>query len=156
MNKIEVELKDKKDFVNKYNNNRISNELYNYIKEESKLINLKEKININIKTNFKMTDKEKELLALNIKKTSQEELNDMEYIENKILLKELLLLGLGITVIFFFYLLRSNQFISEIILIVGWLIIWEALDRLLFTRTKNKLAIKRLKQIIKSDIDYID
>jgi len=156
MNKIEIELKDKKDFVSKYNNNRISNELYNYIKEESKLLNIKEQFNIEIKPQFKMTDEEKELLALNIKKTTSEEIKDLEYIEQKVLIKELLFLMIGIIITFFWFVVRKSEFISEIILIIGWLFVWEAVKKLVFSKVENRLNIKRLKQIVKSDIDYID
>jgi len=102
-----------------------------------------------------MTDKEKELLSRNIKKTCTEEINDIEFLEQKVLLKELMLLLLGAIIIFFCFLIKNTAFISEIILIIGWLFIWESLDKLIFSRTENKLKIKRLKQIIKSDIDYI-
>lgn len=156
MNKIEIELKDKKDFVSKYNNNRISNELYNYIKEESKLLNIKEQISIEIKPQFKMTDEEKELLAINIKKTTSEEIKDLEYIEQKVLIKELLFLMIGIIITFFWFVVRKSEFISEIILIIGWLFVWEAVKKLVFSKVENRLNIKRLKQILKSDIDYID
>lgn len=156
MNKIEIELKDKKDFISKYNNNRISSDLYNYIKEESKLLNIKEQFNIEIKPQFKMTDEEKELLALNIKKTTSEEIKDLEYIEQKVLIKELLFLMIGIIITFFWFVVRKSEFISEIILIIGWLFVWEAVKKLVFSRAENRLNIKRLKQIVKSDIDYLD
>jgi len=156
MSNIEIELKDKKDFISKYNSNRISRDLYNYIKEEVKLTNIKEKININIKTRFKITDKEKELLALNIKKTCTEEINDIKYLEQRVLLKEIFLLIIGMFIIFLCFLIKKTIFISEIILIVGWLFIWESLDRLMFSRTQNKIKIKRLKQLVKSDINYLD
>ena len=156
VNKIEIELKDKNDFVSKYNNNRISKDLYNYIKEEIKLLNVKEQINIEIKSKFKMTDEEKELLALNIKKTTNEEIIDLEYIEQKVLLKEMLFLMIGIIITFLWFIVRKSEFISEIILIIGWLFVWEAVKKLVFSRVENRLNIKRLKQIVKSDIDFID
>ena len=156
MNTIEIELKDKSDFCNKYNNNKISNDLYNYIKEEVKLLNIKEQINIEVKPQFKMTDKEKELLALNIKKTCKEKIDDIKYLEERILLKEILLLLIGLIIIFLCFLVKNSAFISEIILIIGWLFIWESLYSLIFRRTKNKILKERLKSIINSDIDFID
>lgn len=156
MNKLEIELKDKKDFVSKYNSNRISSDLYNYLKDEIKLINIKEKIKIQIKPQFKMLDEEKELLALNIKKTCKEEIDDIKYLEERILLKEILLLLIGLIIIFLCFLVKNSAFISEIILIIGWLFIWESLYSLIFRRTKNKILKERLKSIINSDIDFID
>ena len=156
MKKIEVHLKDKNDFTSRYNENRISSDLYTYIKKEVKLADIKDKINIEISTDFKLTDKEKEQLSLNIKKTSEEEINDIKYIEEKVLLLELLFLFIGFIIIFLYFLIKNIAIISEIVLIIGWLLIWEALDRLIFSRTENKIKKQRLKQIIKSDIDFID
>jgi len=156
MNKIEIVLKDKKDFVSKYNNNRISNDLYKYIKYEAKLTDKKAKINIQIKPSFKMTDKEKELLALNIKKTSREEIEDILFLEHKIILRELIFLILGTIITFICFTIKNSPFISEMFLIIGWLFVWEAVRDIIFTIVQNKDKIKRLKQIIKSDIDYID
>lgn len=156
MNKLEIELKDKKDFVSKYNSNRISSDLYNYLKDEIKLTNIKENIKIEIKPQFKMSDEEKELLALNIKKTCKEEMDDIKYLEERILLKELFLLLIGSIIIFLCFLVKNSAFISEIILIIGWLFIWESLYSLIFRRTKNKIIKERLKSIINSDINYID
>lgn len=156
MNKLKIELKDKKDFVSKYNSNRISSDLYNYLKDEIKLTTIKENIKIEIKPEFKMSDEEKELLALNIKKTCKEEIDDIKYLEERILLKELLLLLIGSIIIFLCFLVKNSAFISEIILIIGWLFIWESLYSIIFRRTKNKILKERLKSIIKSDIDFID
>ena len=154
MNKIQIYLNDKKDYISKFNQERISKELYGYIKNEVKLININKKINIEITSKFSLTDKEKETLALNIKNTSEEELNDIKLLEEKVLLKDLLLLLIGIIVIFIYFILKNTPIISEVILIIGWLFIWEAIARLLFAGTERKIQKQRLKQIIYSDIDF--
>ena len=48
MNKIQIYLNDKKDYISKFNQERISKELYGYIKNEVKLININKKIKIKI------------------------------------------------------------------------------------------------------------
>lgn len=154
MNKIQIYLNDKKDYISKFNQERISKELYGYIKNEVKLININKKINIEITSKFSLTDKEKETLSLNIKNTSEEELNDIKLLEEKVLLKDLLLLLIGIIIIFIYFILKNTPIISEVILIIGWLFIWEAIARLLFAGTERKIQKQRLKQIIYSDIDF--
>ena len=154
MNKIQIYLNDKKDYISKFNQERISKELYGYIKNEVKLININKKINIEITSKFSLTDKEKETLALNIKNTSEEELNDIKVLEEKVILKDLLLLLRGIIIIFIYFILKNTPIISEVILIIGWLFIWEAIARLLFAGTERKIQKQRLKQIIYSDIDF--
>lgn len=156
MNKVEIILKDKNDFVSRYNNNRISRDLYKYIKDEIKLLDVTKKINIEIKPLFKMSDDEKELLAINIKKTCKEEIEDIKYLHQKVILKEILFLIIGIIITFICFTIKNSPVISEIFLIIGWLFVWESVRNIVFTKVENKIKIKRLKQIIKSDIDYID
>lgn len=156
-NKIEINLNDKESYINKFNNNRISSELFEYILEEIKTINIKDKLEINIYTNsLDLTDKEKEKLACMIKDTYQEDFNDLIYIDNILTFKELIMLLIGVLIIIIYVLFNDYQVISEIILIIGWLIIGEALERLFFSKTEAKYKIKRRKQIIKSKINFID
>ena len=156
-NKISICLNEKKDYINKFNQNRISQELYEYIINEAKTISLKGKINIEIKINqFTLTDLEKEQLSKIIKLTFEDDINDLIYFDNKLILKDLILLLIGIIITFICFLFKNLPPISEIILILGWLMIWEALDKLLFSRTENKIKIIRRKQLIKSKITFVD
>ena len=156
-NKIEIYLNDKKDHINNFNKNRISTELFDYILEEIKTINIKEKVNINIYTNnFILTDEEKEGLAMMIKKTYEDDANDLIYIDNVLTFKELIMLLIGVVIIIIYVIFHDSPVISEIILIIGWLIIGEALERLFFSKTEAKHKIKRRNQIIKSKINFID
>ena len=156
-NKISICLNEKKDYINKFNQNRISQELYEYIINEAKTISLKGKINIEIKINqFTLTDLEKEQLSKIIKLTFEDDINDLMYFDNKLILKDLILLLIGIIITFICFLFKNLPPISEIILILGWLMIWEALDKLLFSRTENKIKIIRRKQLIKSKITFVD
>ena len=156
-NKIEIYLNKLEDYKNKFNKNRISSDLFNYILEEIKTINIKEKLEIDIYTNnFTLTDLEKEELALMIKKTYEDDSNDLIYIDNILTFKELIMLLIGIIIIIIYVIFHNSPVISEIILIIGWLIIGEALERLFFTKTEARHKIKRRKQIIKSKINFID
>ena len=156
-NTIEIYLNELEDYKNKYNKNRISQELFDYIIEEIKTINIKEKLNINIYTNnFTLTDEEKEELACIIKTTYKDDSNDLIYIDNILTFKELIMLLIGIIIIIIYAIFHDSPVISEIILIIGWLIIGEALERLFFSKTETKYKIKRRNQIIKSKINFID
>lgn len=59
MKKIRIHLNDKKDYQNKYNDKILSYQLSNYILEETKGIDTKEKIEFSISLDFKMSDIEK-------------------------------------------------------------------------------------------------
>ena len=154
-NKIIIHLNEEKDYINKFNPNRISEELYNYIINEAKTISLTDKIIIEIIQNeYLLTDLQKEELCKVIKMTYEDDMNDLIYFDNKLVLKDLILLLIGIIITFICFLFKNLPPISEIILIKGWLMIWEALDKLLFSRTENKIKITRRKQLIKSKIIF--
>ena len=55
---INIELNKKEDYINKFNNKRISQDLNNYILEEIKTVELNNKITIEINHNFKMNNEE--------------------------------------------------------------------------------------------------
>ena len=56
---INIHLNERTDYINKYNQRILSYDLSNYILEELKGINTKEKIKFNIKSDFVMSDLEK-------------------------------------------------------------------------------------------------
>lgn len=154
---IEIYLNNKKDYTNNFNKNKISPELFQYIIDEVKTINNKDKINLDIYTkNFILNDKEKEDLAMMIKSTFEDDVNDLIYLDNNLIYKELLFLLIGVFIIAIYFIFKDSPVISEIILIIGWLMIWESVGRLVFSRTETKIKIKRRKQVIKSKINFID
>lgn len=57
---IEIYLNNKEEYINEFNDKRLSSNLSNYILEECKGIPHKEKLTFLIKTTFNMDDKEKE------------------------------------------------------------------------------------------------
>lgn len=153
-NIIEIELNNNKDYKNKFNQNRISKELNNYILNEIKSINLTDRIILEIETKFKITEEEKENLVKMIKLSFNDELKELKILEKVSFNKSLILIGLGIMSLIIYYLLLNMIFISEFILIIGWLFIWEAIYELLFSKIKNKISQIRRNQLIHSKIIF--
>lgn len=151
-NIIEIELNNKKDYKNKYNDNRISEELKNYILNETKTIELKDRITIEIDTKFEFLEIEQRDLIKMIKLSYKDDLDELIIYERKLNYQSLILLGIGAIILLFYYLSNNLFFVSEFILIIGWLFIWEAADIFLFIRRKNILKQIKRKQLIKSNI----
>ena len=137
---IEIDLHDKYDLVEKYNENKISNELIKYIIKEAIPIRKNEKIKIviNVKCN-------------NINRDCKEFLKEgliEEY--NKSIQEH------KITDIIIFLFLSSNinneVIWKEILLITGWVPIWEVIDLELFSSTKGKGKIKIINKLLNSEI----
>ena len=151
-NIIEIELKNKVDYKNKFNSERISTEMKDYILNEIKTINLKSKIKIIITCKEKLTLHDKEELNKLIKKTFKDDLYDIE-IEYKIKIKNACIIMLiGIILLLGYYLINNTFFISEYILIIGWLLIWESAALFLFDSGKIKIKEIRVEQLINSEV----
>ena len=143
---INVDIKEMDDLVERYNEEIVSKDLINYILNQAKFINKKDnlKIIINQKFDFecdiiKMINKAlNDLYLLNLKKS---------YINN---IKQFIFLILGI-ICLILYGIVNNPIISEIILIGGWVLIWEMVDLFLFSDTQLKRDKMVLRKLLKSE-----
>lgn len=153
-NIIQIELNNKKDYINKFNNNRISKELHNYILNEIKSINLKDKITLEIQSKFEIKEEEQKNLVKMIKLTYKDDLDELKLYEKKQMKRAIFLMLIGIIILLTYYLSNNLFFVSEFILIIGWLIIWESANVLLFSKNDNKVKQKRRKQLIHSNIIF--
>lgn len=151
---INIELNKKEDYINKFNNKRISQDLNNYILEEVKTVELNNKITIEIDPKFKMTEEEQKELVSMIKLSYKDDLEELLIYEKKIITKALILVAIGIIILVAYYLLNNVFFFGEFILIIGWLMIWEAADGLIFSRTENRVKQTRRNQLIHSNIYF--
>ena len=151
---INIELNKKEDYINKFNNKRISLDLDNYILNEAKTVKLTDKITIEIDSKFKLTEEEQKDLISMIKLSYKEDLDELLMYEKKIMSKAIILMLIGVIILLAYYLSNNLFFISEFILIIGWLMIWEAADGLIFSRTENRVKQTRRRQLMYSHIYF--
>jgi len=153
-NIIEITLNNKKEYLNKYNNNRISKELNDYILEECKTIELNNDIELHIDVKFKINDNEKHKLLDMIRENYGSSIREIEILLKKIYLLNILMILSG-TVFLMFYFISSNiPVISEFILIIGWILIWEGIYNILYQSFKNAINIKRRKKLTNCKIIF--
>ena len=151
---IEVELNNKTDYKNKFNNNRISEELDKYILNETKSVKLNDKIIIEIDNKIELTEEEKKELIKMIKLSYKDDLKELIIYEKRTIKYSLILLLIGSIILLAYYLFNNIFFISEFILIIGWLLIWESADIFLFSRIENRMKQIKRKQLIHSNIIF--
>lgn len=145
---IEVDLHDKFDLVEKYNENKISNELIEYIIKEAIPVNKNEKIKIviNLKCN---TDRN----CIEILKEGLVEEYFKSIKRHKITeIKQICLLIIGIIFLFLSTLINEQVIWKEILLITGWVPIWEVVDQTLFSDITDNGKRKIIKKILDSEI----
>lgn len=141
MKDIAVNLKSELDLYEKYNN-KLSRELIEYLLKETK----KDKIRIIINTSLNIKNIEKTIKDGLM--TAYEETKKFDDVYDN---KQISFFIMG----FIFLLLSSlikYEVIKEIIIIIGWFVIWEGVDIALNLDTKLRINRKKLKKLINSEI----
>lgn len=155
---INVKINKKDDLFNRYNDNNIDDRLISYILNQCKGENVNNQIIINLLTKVHFDDEEKE----NIRNTFIMSFNIINYDEElqrkENQKKSIFLLVVGIICIFISYFLDVEKVLvfGEMIRIIGWVAIWELTDYLLFTSTQVNLKRKRVKQLNKAIINFLE
>lgn len=154
MNEIIINIDNEDDYISKYNSNNLSNDLSNYIYEECKGKPFNNKIGIIIKSNFKLNEEKQKDIVNKIHNNYKMDLDENLLILKYSTIKKMLIFLLGILCLYLSYFLKINFVLSETILIIGWVAIWEAAYACLFESDKNKIKIKRIKKLSTCDIKF--
>lgn len=153
-NILQITLKNKKDYINSFNNDRISRDLNDYILEESKTFNIKKKIEIRIKPEFEMTEEEKNKLVDMIRLSYNDDVKEISYLIKKLITRNIFMFLLGLFILILYYFESNLPIMSEVILIIGWVLIWETIYNLFFAGLKNSTIKKRRLQLVNSNISF--
>ena len=151
---IEITLTNKEDYLNHFNHKRISAELSNYILDESKTFKIKDNIKIHIFHKFFMSEDEQKQLKQIIKENYNNSIQELYTIVNKSKIINLYLFIIGIIFLIFELFLNIIPVISELILIFGWVFIWESIYNSCFGEFKNEIMIRRLKKLKTCEIIF--
>ena len=79
---INIELNKKEDYINKFNNKRISADLDNYILNEAKTVKLTDKITIEIYSKFELTEEEQKDLVSIIRVSYKDDWDELLIYDN--------------------------------------------------------------------------
>lgn len=151
-----IDLKKKGDFVSRYNNNTLDSKLKEYIINELVGYSTESKVTITINSAFELTEEEKEHYVKILKKEFKEDLDEEKYLTKKNKIKEIYSAVVGTLFILASYFMNLDILgvLKEIILIVGWVLIWEVAYSIIFTNGKRKISLRRLKQISNCKIEF--
>lgn len=153
---IKINIKDKESYKCKFNDERLSLELEEYIKSEMQMVKLKDKVTIEIYSDFEMDDKEKETLAFLIKNTYKDDIDEIRIYNKSLKVKDSLMLTFGTFLIIIYYFFENIKFVNEYLIIVGGFFIWKALENFMLLEMENRIKIKKKKQLLYSKIKFMD
>ncbi len=144
---IEIDLNNKYDLIDKYNEKKVTHEIIEYIIKQAKPIkNRRTKIIINNKCKI-----DKDISKL-IKEGLEEEYDRSLEEHNTNNIKQILFLILGITFIFLSTLIDEGVIWKEVLLISGWVPIWEMIEVELFPDVDGRRKRLLIKKILNSEI----
>ena len=150
---IDIILDNKKDFYSPYSNKILNESLYNYIYNECYGEKFDNKVIINICTRKEISDEEKNIMIDMIRRTFGLRVQDEIYYYEKAKDKKIIVFLVGIALIIFYY-LSVILVLRDLILIMGWLAIWESTYSLLNESKKDYIHIVRLKRLARARIYF--
>ena len=145
---VEIDLNSKEDLLEKYNNKRISKDLIEYLISETNFINKKDNVVIQINNNIK-TDIDIAKYLINGLKDEYES-NIKSHLKNNII--QIILFFLGIFFLFLSTQINDNDIWKEILLIGGWVPIWEMIDLELFDDFRGNKRKRIIQKLLDSEI----
>ena len=145
---IEIDINNQNDLIHKYNNKKMSSEIIDYIIQEAMKIKKNEKIKIVINNKCNV---EKDITKM-INDGLKEEYNKSkkEHRDNNI--KQIIFLLLGIIFIFLSTTIEDGVIWKEILLITGWVPIWEMIDVELFSDAEGIRKRRVINKLLQSKI----
>lgn len=145
---IEIDLNNKSDFIDKYNEKKISEELIHHIIKQSIYTKRNEQIKIIIN---KKCEINKDCVKM-IKEGLKEECNRSIEARNRDNMKQITFILLGMLMIFLSTLIEERGFWKEILIISGWVPIWETIEIELFPDIQGRKKRKTIKKLLNSEI----
>ena len=112
-NIIEIHLKNKEDYRNNFNNKKLSYDLSNYILEESKSLNTRQKIRFIVSSNEEMTNYEKEEFIDMLRNNFGTDVSEIININKKEKLSNLVSLLIGIILLIIYSIDFKTLFLAE-------------------------------------------
>ncbi len=145
---IEIDLFNKDDLYEKYNKKNVSRDLIDYIVKTAMFFGKKDKIKIVFNDSLNENVDYIELF----KKTIQDEYNYSlrKHRYNNIM--QIIYLLLGILILFISNFLDNSIIFQELLIIGGWVLIWEMIELEIFTDLEEQKKRRILKRLLNSEI----
>jgi len=143
--RIIVNLENAHEIHHPFNKDTLNPDLVHFLYYEC-LGQANSKIDIHILVEEDLSSEEKAVIRNLIHKHFKEEMREIQIKKQITQVFNLFLFFLGLLFLLISFLL-SNKFIEEIFLILGWIAIWEVVENILFSESKENLKYNRYKSL---------
>lgn len=153
---IEIDLDSKLEYLNKYDDNMISEELLNYVLDT--FDNVKNNVVLQIKFNYNATNKELLKIENLMKKSFLIELDNIKKKLKKQRVIDLLLLLWGMLVLVIYFFMKNYEFVllTELLMITSWVSLWKFVENILFDRRLLIIKKKKYEKLVNAKIELIN
>lgn len=142
---IIIDINNHYELVEKYNDNKISQDMIKYVIKEAMLAKKYDHIKLVINKKCDINNKDvTEMLKVGLKEEYQRSLNQYQS-NNK---RQLFFLCLGFILIFLALLIKERTVIKEILLISGWVPIWEIMELELYPDVYSRRKRKTIDKLL--------
>lgn len=144
---LQIDLMDKHDLIEKYNKNITSKELIKYMIESTPCFSRRDTIKIVINNGIKDLHECTSFIIEGLKNEYDD--NIFKYYRNNLMQVGLLIAGI---IAIFISTLVDVMIIKELVLIGGWVLIWEMVESEIFEDINNRKKIRILRKLLNSEI----
>lgn len=153
---IEIDLDNRLEYLNEFDDNRIADRLCQYILDS--YVDFKNDVELRVKFNYVVKQSEKENINNIFKNSFERYLKQIDREFRWLNLRDVILIALGI--IFFgiyWYFDKYNIFIfAEIFMIIGWVAFWVVAESFLFQRRNLIINRKKYLKLLNAKISIME
>lgn len=151
-NIVEIDLDAKEEYINEYDDSKISENLSHYIIES--VHDVRKNVILKIKFNFQVSSAEKEQVRNMLYRDFKECLTFVNKEIQNLNVRNIILFLVGVILFFlsyFFECMDMNVF-SEFFMVVTWVSFWEVAENFLFVRRNLVCQRKKYHKLLESEI----
>ena len=153
---IEIDLDNRLEYLNEFDDNRIADRLCQYILDS--YVDFKKVVELRVKFNYVVKQSEKENINNIFKNSFERYLKQIDREFRWLNLRDVILIVLGIVFLgIYWYFDKYNIFIfAEIFMIIGWVAFWGVAESFLFQRRNLIINRKKYLKLLNAKISIME
>lgn len=152
---IEVTLKENRDYESKFNEEVLSKDLADYILSECEGVDAKSDYTLRVYPEFEVTEADQDRFSDMVHDYFNSEVREIKYASQKTFKVDIVFLIIGILAVIGYIITKaSSEISSELILVLGWVFLWEGFDNLTLSKVKTRPELKRKSQLARCTISF--
>lgn len=153
---IEIDLDNRLEYLNEFDDNRIADRLCQYILDS--YVDFKNDVELRVKFNYVVKQSEKENINNIFKNSFERYLKQIDREFRWLNLRDVILIVLGIVFLgIYWYFDKYNIFIfAEIFMIIGWVAFWVVAESFLFQRRNLIINRKKYLKLLNAKISIME